>query len=82
MSRASEAYERLAREMDEIRPGCVGVDLFTADELTAAQRDSLKSICDACPLLALCTEYAALSKPPGGYWAGRTHRQYKAKEVL
>jgi hypothetical protein len=76
MSRASEAYDALQSAMWNAEPGCVGIDLFTADDLGKADQDSLKPICDSCPLLALCQEYAALAKPKAGYWAGRQHRTY------
>ena len=76
MSRASEAYKALSLAMMETQPECLGIELFTADSTTEADKATMQPICDACPLFALCSAYAELERPKVGYWASKTYRTY------
>jgi hypothetical protein len=68
--KAEAEYARLIAAMDETRPACRDLDLFTADETDAAQRALAARLCAACPLRDLCRDYAEASKPTAGIWAG------------
>ena len=74
MSRASAAFERLSLAMLETRPECLGLDLFTADDLDKADVAVCAAICDTCPLFDLCLDYADLERPKAGIWAGKRYR--------
>lgn len=83
MSRASEAYERLSIAMLATTPKCSRLDFFIDDELTPAEIEVCKNICAACPLRALCSEYAEIARPKAGVWAGKRYRTYNTtkKEI-
>src|SRR5690606_20328380 len=51
MSRASEAYGRLSLAMLDNHPECLGLDLFTADDLTPADVTACAATCKTCPLM-------------------------------
>jgi len=77
VSRASIAYNALSLALTEIVPACAGDDLFTVDTPTPAEIEVMQPLCDSCPLLDLCRQYADLERPKVGYWAGKTYREYK-----
>jgi len=77
MSRATQAWDELVTAMTTTDPACQNDDRFVLDDQPA---QSLKPICDQCPLLSLCANYGALERPKGGIWAGKRYRQYKATE--
>jgi len=79
MSRASEAFDVLSLALVETTPACAGDDLFTVDTPTAADVETMRPLCDSCPLFDLCRQYADLERPKVGYWAGKTYREYKKK---
>jgi hypothetical protein len=78
MTRASEAYNRLALAMTESDPACRDDDRYISDDVPAID---VAPLCNACPLLALCKEYAQIEKPKGGIWAGTRYgvKEKKAK---
>jgi hypothetical protein len=73
MSAASEAYTRLSDAFLANVPECHGLDLFTLDNLSAADIEALTPICDACPLYELCDTYARTARVTAGFWAGRKY---------
>jgi len=73
VSAASGAYDALHRAMSTTAPGCAGLDLFTADDLTKADIAVLVPICEACPINSLCRDYATAARPPAGFWAGKKY---------
>lgn len=75
------AHARLNAAMDNDPPECVGVDLFTADELSKADQAALLPFCEVCPVAAQCAEFAALLKPKAGYWAGNHHSHYTRRKA-
>jgi hypothetical protein len=75
VSRASEAFKRLTDAMLTTDPACQNDKRFVLDD---EPTESLAGICHACPLLALCTEYAEIERPKGGVWAGKRYRTYKS----
>jgi len=78
VSRASEAWDALVTAMASTDPACQDDDRFVLDDQPV---QALKAICDTCPLLTLCANYAALERPKGGIWAGKRYRQYKASDA-
>lgn len=80
MSRASESYERLSTAMIDTKPECLGLDMFTADDLDDLDIAVCKMICDACPLFNPCAEYAGLARPKAGVWAGKRYRASRARD--
>ena len=66
MTRASEAYNRLATAMTEIDPACKNDDRFISDDVPAS---AVAPLCNTCPLLKICRDYAQIEKPKGGIWA-------------
>lgn len=66
MTRATEAYNRLALAMADVDPACKHDDRFISDDVPAR---SVEPLCNACPLLELCRDYAQIEKPKGGIWA-------------
>ena len=79
MSRASEAYVRLADALLDVEPMCAGVDDFTVDTPTFASTERMSALCEKCPVLELCRQYADLERPKVGYWAGKVYRSYKPR---
>jgi hypothetical protein len=73
MTRASEAYDLLHTAMTTTLAPCAGIGLFTADDLSAADKAVLTPICDTCPLFDLCRDYADAARPTAGLWAGKTY---------
>lgn len=74
MSRQSErAHARLLEASIERSPNCLGFDAFTADIITRNDEAMLGRICAGCDLIILCREYAELSEPITGYWAGKRY---------
>lgn len=65
------AYAALIAAMARQQPGCRDDLRFTADDLPEPDARALAAICDTCPLLPICHEYAEASKPTAGVWAGR-----------
>lgn len=77
LARAREAAatptpgEALDAALDEYRPECRDIDLFTADVPTKADRAAMVLACAGCPVFAECSDYAEAEKPRAGFWAGR-----------
>jgi hypothetical protein len=74
MKNGSAEYEALSTAMLSVSPTCQNDDRFTADVLTASQRDELQTICNRCPLVELCRAYADTVPAKtafAGFWAGR-----------
>lgn len=65
-------YAALIAAFADETPACSGDDRFILDRenQTGNDIDAMRSICDACPVYALCDAYAAAAKPKGGFWAG------------
>ncbi|BFM23496.1 WhiB family transcriptional regulator [Microbacterium sp. che218] len=57
--------------LDEHRPECRDVDLFTADTPTPADRAAMALVCISCPVFPECADYAEAERPRAGFWAGR-----------
>lgn len=79
MSAASVAFERLSLAMLDSSPECLGIGLFTADDLSKSDVDVCAAICATCPLFDACRAYAELERPKAGVWAARTYRTNKKK---
>ena len=73
MSRASEAYDTLQKAMTVTLAPCDGIELFTADTLSNADKAALTAICDTCLLFDKCRTYADAARPTAGLWAGKTY---------
>jgi len=71
MTRATDAYQALARATERTPPPCSGDDAFTRDDLTPEDVAGCAAICKTCPVFELCETYARTAKPPAGVWAGR-----------
>jgi hypothetical protein len=73
VSAASLAYTRLSNAFMANVPECHGLELFTAENLSAADIEVLTAICDACPLYELCDTYARTARVTAGFWAGKKY---------
>ena len=73
MSKASDAYNTLHNAMTTTIAPCSGLDLFTADDLNAADMAVLVPICETCPLFALCDAFGQAARPAAGVWAGKRY---------
>ncbi len=69
-SRQAAAYRLLSDRLRRTPPACRDLDLFVADELSAADERVLAMICAECPVRVPCKQYAEISKPAAGYWNG------------
>lgn len=72
-SAADAIYAQLARALDRRKPECVGNDLFTADNLTAGDVETLAPICASCDMTLLCRQYAKAAKVSTGFRAGKNY---------
>lgn len=79
MSHDTASFMALQNAMERDTPECRDLDLFIADDLLHGDRAVLESICEACPVKALCREYATASAPPAGFWAGRPASYYRKR---
>jgi hypothetical protein len=66
--REQEAMGKLIAAMDDSRPACRGDNRFIADDTAP---EAVSAICEACPMLTACWEYASAQRPSGAIWAGR-----------
>lgn len=66
--KGSDEYWVLTDRMRETVPHCAGMPEYTADGLSAEDRERLAGVCAGCPLLAECQAFAIASKPTGGFW--------------
>lgn len=64
------AAEALDAALDEYRPECRDVALFTDDAPTPADRAAMAMVCAECPIFPECHDYAEAEQPRAGYWAG------------
>lgn len=78
--RAGEAWQRLADAMEVHEPACRGIDLFTADDLTAADLRACAAVCAGCPLFPECDTYARIARPSAGVWAGKKRNGRPGRE--
>jgi hypothetical protein len=78
MTRASEAYNRLALAMTETDPACKDDDRYISDDVPAAV---VAPLCNVCPVLEQCRAYAQIEKPKGGIWAGTRYGAKERKET-
>ena len=59
--------------METETPRCDGLEVFPRDRYSdLEQTEMMRGICRECPLLDLCTAFAAAGKPSAGLWAGMT----------
>lgn len=77
--RVAEAWAALIEAMETHQPACIGLELFTADDLTKADVEACAAVCRPCPLLIECERYARLARPSAGVWAGRKRTARTAK---
>lgn len=68
-----DAYTQLSRALEMRAPECDGIDLFTADRISATDAEILAPICARCDVALLCRQYAKAEKPKVGYWAGKRY---------
>lgn len=68
---ADMAWARLSAALRDSAPGCAGLDIFTADQLTGDQLDFCDGICTRCPVFDLCDAFALAARVQAGFWAGR-----------
>jgi hypothetical protein len=68
MSKAADAYNSLQEAMAAHPPMCLNDARFIDDNTNA--RD-IQNICERCPLLDYCHDYARIERPRGGIWAGK-----------
>lgn len=66
--KGSAEYWALTDRLRTTRPACAGMPEYTADRITAEDRERLAGICAGCPLIAECRAFAIASKPTGGFW--------------
>lgn len=64
------AYDQLGAALDDTVPDCAGDGRYIADHLTNSDKQDMSEVCGACPLLTLCSTYAATERPGGGWWPG------------
>lgn len=70
-----DLFTDLLVAVERHRPGCENDPRFTDDEIPTSTRAELHQICQACPILTECAEFARASRPTGGFWPGfETHR--------
>jgi hypothetical protein len=74
MTKVGDAYLALLDGMTTVDPVCKDDALFTADNHTKEDAEFMATLCNGCPLVSLCKEYARLERPKAGFWAGK---QYK-----
>jgi hypothetical protein len=82
MPKGDAEWHTLQKCIDETAPACVGDPRFIldADDIDAAE---LANVCETCPLLAQCHDYANAARPSAGVWAGKRWRGIKkTKENL
>lgn len=79
--RVAEAWEALVAEMEDHAPECLGLDLFTQDDLTPADVRVCAAICAPCPLYAACKTYRRIGRPTAGVWAGKRAMGRAGREV-
>lgn len=67
----------------EQTPACTNDERFIGENRRAAVTDELTGICLGCPLLAVCSEFAEVTRPGAGFWAGRWrgHQDLEAKRA-
>lgn len=69
--RVAEAWEALVDAMENHRPACRDLDLFTTDDLTKADVAACAAVCAECPVFAQCEQYRRIARPAAGVWAGK-----------
>lgn len=70
---ADMAWASLNAALQDREPECAGLDLFTADGLSDADRTVCASICAQCPVIAECASYASAAGVTAGFWAGHLY---------
>lgn len=77
---ARPAWGRLLEAIEHTEPHCLGDSRFIADakELPEDDRDEMRAICAACPILTQCVDYATTDKPTAGWWPGVQLKQKEA----
>lgn len=78
---AKPAWDRLAEALMETSPDCEGDDRYITDINTADDKRVMWEMCSACPLLALCVDYASSDRPKGGWWPGHNLKPSTRKEA-
>lgn len=68
---SAAAHRQLMDACQRTPPRCTGDDRFTADDLSGDEIAYMGRICAACPVRALCADYARAARPEGGFWAAR-----------
>lgn len=77
-SSVETAWTALQHALEATVPPCRGDDRFVDDDVRPAD---VADVCDRCPILELCRDYAATSKPKGGVWAGRRWTRSTRKDT-
>lgn len=76
----AEAWQQLIDAMEVHEPACRRIDLFTADDLTAADLRACAAVCAECPLFIECEQYARIARPSAGVWAGKKRNGRPGRE--
>ncbi len=72
--KGEEEYRALARALDTHTPRCIDDERFIAEDLERVEVTRLGlTVCNPCPIKALCAAYATKARPPAGIWAGKTY---------
>ena len=66
--KGSAEYRILTDRLRTTVPHCAAMPEYTADGISAEDRERLAGICASCPLLSECRAFAIASKPTGGFW--------------
>lgn len=74
MPTTAEAWAALVRAMENTLPRCDGDDRFTQEDIGPSTARILREVCQTCPLLELCADYADRARPSAGFWAGRPRK--------
>lgn len=67
------AWTALTAALGQTDPACADQERFTLDpgELAESELIEMRRTCLSCPLLVECRAFAKITRPTGGFWAGR-----------
>jgi hypothetical protein len=68
---AKIAWNNLQIELDNVEPKCYNKPTEYADSTDNVDDETAKLMCQGCPLLELCYEYAVHAKVNQGVWGGK-----------
>ncbi|MBB3158292.1 hypothetical protein FHS07_001988 [Microbacterium proteolyticum] len=66
--RGAREFAALQDALREVTPSCDGMDAYTADRPSEDDVETMRAICESCPVLKLCQAYAAAGRPSAGNW--------------